>query len=122
MAKKKTIRTIPQERTPMPEQEASVRAKNFEEVACGYRPEDAQRESERCLMCPDQPCVSGCPVGINIPGFIQKINEKDLRGAYDILTQTRLLPAFCGRHCPNQIQCEGKCTGADWLGVLDICR
>ena len=122
MAKKKTIRTIPQERTPMPEQEASVRAKNFEEVACGYRPEDAQRESERCLMCPDQPCVSGCPVGINIPGFIQKINEKDLRGAYDILTQTSLLPAICGRVCPQENQCEGKCTVGDSLEAVAIGR
>ena len=106
----------------MPEQEASVRAKNFEEVACGYRPEDAQRESERCLMCPDQPCVSGCPVGINIPGFIQKINEKDLRGAYDILTQTSLLPAICGRVCPQENQCEGKCTVGDSLEAVAIGR
>ena len=122
MAKKKTIRTIPQERTPMPEQEAAVRAKNFEEVACGYRPEDAQRESERCLVCPDQPCVAGCPVGINIPGFIQKINEKDLRGAYDILTQTSLLPAICGRVCPQENQCEGKCTVGDSLEAVAIGR
>src|ERR1035437_5078106 len=85
MAKKKTIRTIPQERTPMREQDPQVRAKNFEEVACGYSLEDALRESERCLMCPDEPCISGCPVGINIPGFIQKIGEKNFRGAYDIL-------------------------------------
>ena len=106
----------------MPEQEASVRAKNFEEVACGYRPEDAQRESERCLMCPDQPCVSGCPVGINIPGFIQKINEKDLRGAYDILTQTSLLPAICGRVCPQENQCEGKCTVGESLEAVAIGR
>ena len=106
----------------MPEQEASVRAKNFEEVACGYRPEDAQRESERCLICPDQPCVSGCPVGINIPGFIQKINEKDLRGAYDILTQTSLLPAICGRVCPQENQCEGKCTVGESLEAVAIGR
>ena len=106
----------------MPEQEASVRAKNFEEVACGYRPEDAQRESERCLMCPDQPCVSGCPVGINIPGFIQKINETDLRGAYDILTQTSLLPAICGRVCPQENQCEGKCTVGESLEAVAIGR
>ena len=61
-AKKKTIRTIPQERTPMPEQDPKVRARNFEEVACGYRLEDALREAERCLQCPDEPCVRGCPV------------------------------------------------------------
>jgi glutamate synthase (NADPH/NADH) small chain len=122
MAKKKTIRTIPQERTPMREQPAAVRAKNFEEVACGYHPEDALREAERCLMCPDQPCVSGCPVGINIPGFIQKIGEKDLRGAYDILTATSLLPAICGRVCPQENQCEGVCTVGQSLEAVAIGR
>ena len=107
MAKKKTIRTIPQERTPMREQDAQVRARNFEEVACGYSLEEALRESERCLMCPDEPCISGCPVGINIPGFIQKIEEKNFRAAYDILTATNLLPSVCGRVCPQENQCDG---------------
>lgn len=106
----------------MPEQPAAVRARNFEEVACGYHPDDALRESERCLMCPDQPCVSGCPVGINIPGFIQKINQKNLRGAYDILTETSLLPAICGRVCPQENQCEGKCTVGDSLEPVAIGR
>ena len=122
MAKKKTIRSIPQERTPMREQNPAVRAKNFEEVACGYHPDDAMRESERCLMCPDQPCVSGCPVGIDIPGFIKKINEKDLRGAYDILTETSLLPAICGRVCPQENQCEGVCTVGESLEPVAIGR
>lgn len=122
MAKKKTIRTIPQERTPMPEQDPSIRSRNFEEVACGYHPDDALRESERCLVCPDQPCVAGCPVGIDIPGFIQKINEKDLRGAYDILTQTSLLPAICGRVCPQENQCEGRCTVGESLEAVAIGR
>ena len=122
MAKKKTIRTIPQERTPMREQDPAVRARNFEEVACGYHPDDALREAERCLICPDQPCVSGCPVGINIPGFIQKISEKDLRGAYDILTETSLLPAICGRVCPQENQCEGKCTVGQSLEAVAIGR
>ncbi|MBS1227801.1 MAG: aspB [Proteobacteria bacterium] len=122
MAKKKTIRTIPQERTPMREQDPAVRAKNFEEVACGYHPDDAMREAERCLICPDQPCVSGCPVGINIPGFIQKISEKDLRGAYDILTETSLLPAICGRVCPQENQCEGVCTVGQSLEAVAIGR
>ena len=81
MAKKKTIRTIPQQRTPMPEQEARARAKNFTEVACGYRPEDALNEAERCLLCPDPKCIAGCPVSINIPEFIQRITAKDFRGA-----------------------------------------
>jgi len=122
MAKKRTIRSIPQERTPMREQDAAVRARNFDEVACGYHPDDAMRESERCLFCPDQPCVSGCPVGINIPGFIRKVNEKDLRGAYDILTETSLLPAICGRVCPQENQCEGKCTVGQTLEPVAIGR
>src|SRR3970040_1550044 len=102
MAKKKTIRTIPQERTPMREQDARARAKNFAEVACGYSVEDALRESERCLMCPDPACVAGCPVSIDIPGFIDKIIAKDYRGAYDVITSTNLLPAVCGRVCPQE--------------------
>ncbi|MDR0379874.1 MAG: NADPH-dependent glutamate synthase [Candidatus Accumulibacter sp.] len=122
MAKKRTIRNIPQERTPMREQDPAVRARNFEEVACGYHPDDAQRESERCLLCPDQPCISGCPVGIDIPGFIRKVNEKDLRGAYDVLTATSLLPAICGRVCPQENQCEGQCTVGQTLEPVAIGR
>ncbi|MDP1733445.1 MAG: NADPH-dependent glutamate synthase [Sulfuritalea sp.] len=122
MAKKKTIRTIPQERTPMREQDALVRAGNFEEVARGYSLEDALRESERCLLCPDQPCIAGCPVGIDIPGFIRKIGEKNLRGAYDILTDTNLLPSVCGRVCPQETQCEGVCTVGESLEAVAIGR
>jgi glutamate synthase (NADPH/NADH) small chain len=122
MAKKKTIRSIPQMRTPMREQDPLVRAKNFEEVACGYSSFDAERESDRCLDCPDQPCVAGCPVGIDIPGFIKKINEKNLRGAYDILTDTNLLPAVCGRVCPQENQCEGVCTVGESLEPVAIGR
>ena len=122
MAKKRTIRTIPQERTPMREQPAQERVKNFAEVACGYGVADAQRESERCLLCPDQPCVRGCPVGIDIPGFIRKIGEKDIRGAYEVLTDTNLLPAVCGRVCPQENQCEGVCTVGDSLEPVAIGR
>ena len=122
MAKKRTIRTIPQQRTPMREQPAKERVKNFSEVACGYGVADAQRESERCLLCPDQPCVRGCPVGIDIPGFIRKIGEKDIRGAYDVLTDTNLLPAICGRVCPQENQCEGVCTVGDTLEPVAIGR
>jgi len=122
MAKKKTIRTIPQERTPMREQPADVRVRNFAEVACGFTLEDALRESERCLLCPEQPCVEGCPVGIDIPGFIQKISQKDFRGAYDVLTDTNLLPAICGRVCPQENQCEGVCTVGDSLEPVAVGR
>lgn len=122
MAKKKTIRTIPQQRTPMREQAAHERVHNFSEVACGYGVEDALVEAERCLLCPEQPCVSGCPVGINIPGFIQKLTEKDYRGAYDVITATNLLPAVCGRVCPQESQCEGVCTVGESLQPVAIGR
>ncbi len=122
MAKKKTIRTIPQQRTPMREQDPHVRAKNFDEVATGYRLEDALVEAERCLMCPEQPCIAGCPVGIDIPGFIQKITEKDFRGAYDTITATNLLPAVCGRVCPQENQCEGVCNVGETLEPVAIGR
>jgi glutamate synthase (NADPH/NADH) small chain len=122
MAKKKTIRTIPQQRTPMREQPPRERATNFTEVACGYGIEDALNEAERCLMCPDQPCISGCPVNIDIPGFIQKITDKDFRGAYDIITATNLLPAVCGRVCPQENQCEGVCTVGESLESVAIGR
>jgi len=120
--KKKTIRTIPQERTPMAEQPPGSRVRNFEEVACGYRLEDALREADRCLLCPDQPCVRGCPVGIDIPGFIRRIDEKDFRGAYDTITHTNLLPAVCGRVCPQETQCEQACTVGETLAPVAIGR
>jgi glutamate synthase (NADPH/NADH) small chain len=122
MAKKKTIRTIPQERTPMREQAPRARAKNFEEVACGYDVGEALREAERCLLCPDQPCVAGCPVGIDIPGFIRKIGEKNTRGAYDIIAETNLLAAVCGRVCPQETQCEEVCTVGESLEAVAIGR
>ena len=122
MAKKKTIRTIPQARTPMPEQSPQARVKNFEEVACGYRLEDALVEAQRCLDCADQPCVRGCPVSIDIPGFIKKIEAKNFHGAYDVITDTNLLPSVCGRVCPQESQCEGVCTVGDSLEPVAIGR
>ena len=121
-SKKRTIRTIPQERTPMPEQAPRERARNFDEVSLGYRLEDALREADRCLHCADEPCVRGCPVGIDIPGFIKKISEKHLHGAYDILTDTNLLPSVCGRVCPQESQCEGVCTVGETLDPVAIGR
>ncbi|MEA3247947.1 MAG: FAD-dependent oxidoreductase, partial [Gemmatimonadota bacterium] len=121
-AKKRTIRTIPQSRTPMREQPPEERKRNFAEVACGFTADEAQRESERCLLCPDQPCVRGCPVGIDIPGFIAKIGEKDIRGAHEVISHTSLLPAICGRVCPQENQCEGVCTVGESLEAVAIGR
>ena len=120
--KKRTIRTIPQERTPMAEVAPAERVRDFKEVACGYTNAEALRESDRCLRCPDEPCVRGCPVGIDIPGFITKIGEKDLRGAYEVLSDTTLLPAICGRVCPQESQCEGLCTIGGTLEPVAIGR
>lgn len=97
-------------KTPMPEQPADVRIKNFDEVALGYSVEQAVQESLRCLQCPTHPCVSGCPVGIDIPGFIKKIRERDFGAAATILKRYNNLPAVCGRVCPQEVQCEAKCV------------
>ncbi|HYN38373.1 MAG TPA: NADPH-dependent glutamate synthase, partial [Rhodospirillales bacterium] len=120
--RKKTIRTIPQERTPARERDPRERARNFEEVSLGYNLPEAQREAERCLLCPEQPCVAGCPVGIDIPGFIARIAAGNLHGAYDVLTSTNLLPSVCGRVCPQENQCEGVCTVGRSLEAVAIGR
>ena len=120
--KKKTIRTIPQARTPMREQDPLARARNFEEVTLGYSREEALVEAERCLMCADQPCVRGCPVSIDIPGFILKVSEKNFHGAYDVITDTNLLASVCGRVCPQESQCEGVCTVGESLEPVAIGR
>ena len=94
----------------MPTQEPSVRARNFKEVALGYPAEIAVEEAKRCLNCKNRPCVSGCPVNISIPEFISKIKSEDFEDAYQIITQSSSLPAVCGRVCPQESQCESKCT------------
>ncbi|HEY8542451.1 MAG TPA: dihydropyrimidine dehydrogenase, partial [Pseudothermotoga sp.] len=97
-------------KTPMPEQEPHERIKNFSEVALGYSEEQAILEARRCLQCPAHPCVSGCPVGIDIPGFIRKIKEGDFEESARILKKYNNLPAICGRVCPQEVQCEEKCV------------
>ena len=119
---RKTIRTIPQDRTSMPVQTPADRVKNFGEVAIGYSLKDALVESERCLMCPKPACVPACPVHIDIPGFIQKIVDKNYRGAYDVLSDSNLLAAICGRVCPQEDQCEGVCPVGEPLEPVAIGR
>ena len=97
-------------KTPMPEQEPLVRARNFEEVARGYTEEMAINEAQRCLNCKNSPCVTGCPVNVKIPRFIQKLAAKDFAGAYEIIKGDNALPAICGRVCPQESQCESKCV------------
>ncbi|GMR15476.1 MAG: NADPH-dependent glutamate synthase [Gammaproteobacteria bacterium] len=106
----------------MPVQPPAGRVKNFAEVAIGYSLENALLESERCLMCPKPACVPACPVNIDIPGFIQKIVDKQYRGAYDVLSDANLLAAICGRVCPQEDQCEGVCPVGDSLEPVAIGR
>ncbi|MBR3358474.1 MAG: NADPH-dependent glutamate synthase [Solobacterium sp.] len=94
----------------MPTQEASVRAHNFNEVALGYTEEIAVAEAQRCLNCKNQPCVAGCPVNIHIPEFIAQIKTGNFEEAYQIISKSSSLPAVCGRVCPQESQCESKCT------------
>lgn len=94
----------------MPVQEPQVRARNFSEVALGYTQEIAVAEAQRCLNCKNKPCVEGCPVNISIPEFITKIKQSDFEGAYQVIAKSSSLPAVCGRVCPQETQCESKCT------------
>ena len=97
-------------KTPMPEQDPKVRARNFKEVALGYTPEQAIEEANRCLGCKNPKCVGGCPVNVRIPEFIQKVQEGDFKAAYEIITSTNALPALSGRVCPQETQCEAQCV------------
>ncbi len=97
-------------KNPMPSQEPDIRNKNFDEVALGYTKEQALDESERCLNCKAKPCVAGCPVNIDIPGFISEIKEGRFEEAYQVIARTSALPAICGRVCPQETQCEKYCV------------
>ncbi|MEG1192968.1 MAG: NADPH-dependent glutamate synthase [Clostridia bacterium] len=100
------------EKTPMPEQDPILRAKNFQEVALGYTKQQAENEAARCLQCKHRPCMKGCPVGVRIPEFIGKVGAGDMEGAYRILSGDNALPAICGRVCPQESQCEKMCVRA----------
>lgn len=96
-------------KVPVREQEAAVRAKNFEEVCLGYNMEEAMKEAERCINCKNAQCMKGCPVSINIPAFIEQVKLGNIEAAYQIISESSALPAVCGRVCPQESQCEGKC-------------
>ncbi len=95
---------------PMPSQDPKVRARNFDEVATGYTYEMAVDEARRCLNCKNKPCVGACPVAIDIPAFIERVANEDMDGAFEIISRSSALPAVCGRVCPQENQCEGKCV------------
>ena len=96
-------------KVPVREQDAKKRAANFEEVCLGYNKEEAMCEAERCINCKNAQCIKGCPVAINIPGFIEKVKEGNIEAAYQVISEASALPAVCGRVCPQESQCEGKC-------------
>ena len=96
-------------KVPVREQDAKVRAANFEEVCLGYNREEAMNEAARCINCKNAQCIKGCPVAINIPGFIEQIKEGNMEAAYQVISESSALPAVCGRVCPQESQCEGKC-------------
>ena len=98
------------EKCPMPSQEPSTRKRNFDEVATGYTYEMAIEEAKRCLNCKTKPCQSKCPVAIDIPKFIEKLANEDIKGAYEVISQSSALPAVCGRVCPQESQCESACV------------
>ncbi len=105
---------------PMPAQDPAARVTNFDEVALGYTEEMAVAEAERCLQCKNHPCVEGCPVSIDIPGFVAKVAQRDFAGAYEVLARMTNLPAVCGRVCPQETQCESRCVRglkADSVGI-----
>ena len=104
------MQTDMMKKVPVREQEPLVRAANFEEVCLGYNSEEAMQEASRCLNCKNPLCVQGCPVSINIPGFISRVREGDVEGAYAVISESSSLPAVCGRVCPQETQCEGKCV------------
>ena len=107
-------------KVPVKEQDAKVRAANFEEVCLGYSKEEAMEEAQRCINCKNAQCIKGCPVSINIPGFIEKVKSGDMKAAYQVISESSALPAVCGRVCPQESQCEGKCIRGIKGGPVSI--
>ncbi|MDO4551585.1 MAG: NADPH-dependent glutamate synthase [Planctomycetia bacterium] len=105
----KNIKDISPSRTPMREQDPKIRAHNFQEVPLGYSPEEARQEAARCLNCKKPMCVTGCPVNVNIPAFIELVDQGEFAAAARMIKKTNALPAVCGRVCPQESQCESKC-------------
>lgn len=96
-------------KVPVREQDAKVRATNFEEVCYGYNLEEAMEEAQRCINCKNAKCIVGCPVSIDIPKFIQEVKAGNVADAYQTISNSSALPAVCGRVCPQESQCEGNC-------------
>jgi glutamate synthase (NADPH/NADH) small chain len=119
---RKTIKNIAKTKTRMAEQDPQERRHNFNEVALGYTEEQAVAEANRCIMCKKPTCIAGCPVEIDIPGFIEAICEHNYRKAYDVMKQDNILPAICGRVCPQETQCEATCVVGHKLEPVGIGR
>jgi glutamate synthase (NADPH) small chain len=109
-------------RVEMPRQAPAIRARNFKEVALGYSPEEAKREASRCIQCKNRNCTQGCPVGVDIPEFIKALREDNLPEAVKALKNKNSLPGICGRVCPQESQCESKCTLAKQKAPISIGR
>ncbi len=109
MSKQRTAKKIIPQKTPIPEQDPKQRSRNFDEVSLGYSPELAMQEAGRCLNCPKPACVSGCPVQVSIPRFIKLVKDGKFKEAHDAIKEANLLPAVCGRVCPQEKQCEQRC-------------
>ncbi len=122
MMETKTPKKIIPKKTPIPEQEPAVRRTNFDEVSLGYTPEQAVLEASRCMQCKKPACVTGCPVGVPIPRFIKALHEGDFGKAIEIIKEANLLPAVCGRVCPQENQCEKLCTLAKKFDPVGIGR
>ena len=120
--KRKKISELQPERTHMPIQDPAERIRNFDEVTFGYSEEDALREAGRCLVCPKAKCTEACPVSIDIATFIEQISAGDFRGAWLTITDANLMPAVCGRVCPQEDQCEGVCVIGKKLEPVAIGR